>query len=287
MTTLKYKLFEAVLRVTNYRDVIFKDIKKDHIGSARPKGKYAARFEMTEFQGRKLWTVHPKSGPSDKRYIHFHGGAYVYRLLPNHFPTIAELADESGVTIVLPDYPIYPKTAEETHEWSQAYFESVVQERGIENTVMGGCSAGGNLALAVLQLRRAAGLDNPSETILWSPWVDMTMTRDATPHNPKEPLLSVKGIVAAADRFVIGRNAKDPLISPIFSDLKDLSSFHVFTGQQDLLFPQIEAFADKARAVGVLKTYKAEPEFGHYWMFYPTQDICHRINIVDLRGRFE
>jgi len=68
------------------------------------------------------------------------------------------------------------------------------------------------------------------------------------------------------------RDASDPLLSPIFADLKDLSDLHIFTGQKDLLYPQIEAFAQKAKEAGILKTYQTEPEFGHYWMFYPTKD---------------
>ncbi len=272
MTTFKYKLFENVLRVLNYRDRILKDLQKPRIRSARPKGKYKDRFMRSEFQGRTVWTVHPKSGESDSRYVHFHGGAYVYRIIDIHFPTIAELADKSSVSITLPDYPIFPQTAQETHDWSHAYFDSVVSEYGLENVTIGGCSAGGNLALAVLQMRRAAQMDNTSDAILWSPWVDMTMTRDYVSHNPKEPLLSVEGIVSSGERFIGGREANEPLISPVFADLKGLSQLHIFTGQKDLLFPQIKVFADKAKEAGILKTYRAEPDFGHYWMFYPTKD---------------
>jgi acetyl esterase/lipase len=272
MTTLKYKLFEAFLRTMKHRDRIFADLEKPRIGSARPKGKLAERFVQSKFKGRTVWTVHPLSGESQSRYVHFHGGAYVYRLIDIHFPTIAELADESGVTIVMPDYPIHPQNAQETHGWSHDYFTSVVQEHSLENVTIGGCSAGANLALAVLQMRRAEALQNPSDTILWSPWVDLTMTADAVPHNPKEALLSVRGIVASGERFIKDRDPKDPLISPIFAALKGLSEFHIFTGQKDLLYPQINAFADKAKEAGVLKTYKVEPDFGHYWMFYPTKD---------------
>jgi acetyl esterase/lipase len=272
MTTLNYRLFETFLRLTKQRERIFEDIKRERIGSARPKGKWAARFERSEFEGRTVWTVHPKSGESQSRYVHFHGGAYVYRLLDIHFRTIAELADASGVSITLPDYPIFPSTAAETHDWSHTYFESMVQSHGLDNVKIGGCSAGGNLAMAVLQLRQQAGLDNPKDTILWSPWVDLTMGVDETPHNPNEALLTVKGIVASGNRFVGDREAKDPLISPVFADMKDLSALHIFTGQKDLLYPQITRFADRASQAGALKTFKVEPHFGHYWMFYPTKE---------------
>jgi len=75
-------------------------------------------------------TVHPKSGPSQKQYVHYHGGAYVYRLLDIHYPTFAELADESGLSVIIPDYPVRPKTTQDMHEWTYAHLESLVAEQG-------------------------------------------------------------------------------------------------------------------------------------------------------------
>lgn len=272
MTSLKYKLFEGVLRLLKKRDEIFEDLEKPFIRSVPPKKKYANRFIKTEFQGEPVLTVHPKSGPSQKQYVHYHGGAYVYRLLDIHYPTFAELADESGLSVIIPDYPVRPKTTQDMHEWTYAHLESLVAEQGIENITIGGCSAGGNLALAMLQMRRDAGLSNPEDTILWSPWVDLTMAEDAVAHNEKEALLTVKGIVAAGQRFTVGRDPEEPLLSPIFANLIGLSNLHIFTGQKDLLFPQIEIFAEKAKEAGALKTYITEPDLGHYWMFYPTRE---------------
>jgi len=125
MTTLKH------------RDRILQDLEKPRIGSAQPKGKLAHRFVQSKFEGRTVWTVHPSSGETQSRYVHFHGGAYVYRLLDIHFPTIVELAERSGMSITLPDYPIFPAEAQETHEWSHAYYESVVQQFGSENLLTG------------------------------------------------------------------------------------------------------------------------------------------------------
>jgi acetyl esterase/lipase len=272
MPSLKYKLFEGLLLLTGQRNRIFNDLEKPSIRSVGPKKKYKDRFVKTEFQGEPVLTVHPKSGPSQKRYVHYHGGAYVYRLMDIHYPTITELADESGVTIILPDYPIYPNSAQQMHDWSYAHLEALIAAYGLENIAIGGCSAGGNLAMALLQMRKKAGLENPKNTILWSPWVDLTMAEYAVAHNPKEALLTVKGIVAAGQRFTKGRDPKDPLLSPVFADMNGLSDFHIFTGQKDLLYPDIARFAEKAKEAGVLKSYVVEPNLGHYWMFYPTKE---------------
>lgn len=272
MTSLKYKLFEAVLHLIKKRESIFKDLQIPSIRSMEPKGRHKDRFIKSEFQGEPILMVHPRSGPTERVYVHYHGGAYVYRLLDIHYPTMAELADASDMTVIIPDYPIHPKTAQEMHDWTHAHLEALVQEHGLKNIAIGGCSAGGNLALAVLQMRRDAELENPKDTILWSPWVDLTMAEDAVAHNDKEPLLTVKGIVAAGQRFTKGRDPKDPMLSPIFAKLKGLSEFHIFTGQKDLLYPDIAHFAEKATDAGCLKTYIVEPELGHYWMFYPTRE---------------
>jgi acetyl esterase/lipase len=272
MTTLKYKLFETGLRLLRYRHRLTKDIQKEKVGSAWPKGQYAERFQSSDFQGRKVWTVHPQSGESPNCYVHFHGGAYVYRLLDIHFPTLCELADQSGVSVIVPDYPIYPVIAQETHQWSTAFCESVIQARGLGNVSIGGCSAGGNLALSILQLRREAGQGNPRETILWSPWVDLSDEALVKARPDHDPILSIKGITLSAKRFAQERDGKDPLISPTYADLNGLSNLHIFTGEKDLLHADIAAFAEKAKAANCLKTYQSEPEFGHYWMFYPTKD---------------
>ena len=46
----------------------------------------------------------------------------------------------------------------------------------------------------------------------------------------------------------------------------------IFTGEKDLLHPQIMKFAEAMKPAGKLRKLATYGEFGHYWMFYPTPD---------------
>ena len=75
-------------------------------GSTPPGNRVKNRWARSEFQGRDIWTCHPQTGPSDKVYIHHHGGAYAMGLMDLQYWTMTRLADMSGTTIILPDYPL-------------------------------------------------------------------------------------------------------------------------------------------------------------------------------------
>ena len=55
-------------------------------------------------------------------------------------------------------------------------------------------------------------------------------------------------------------------------ELSDLPPVHVLTGMKDLLFTDIEIFSQRLKDAGKLASYRAEPKYGHYWMFYPVPD---------------
>ncbi len=272
MTSLAYKIFEFGLRRTKFRDGMLRDMRRGNHRHALPTGKLKQRYERSEFAGQAVWRVDPKSGPSDHVYIHYHGGGFVYGILDVHYPTLCELADESGVSVLVPDYPLPPMSANDIHKWSYDYFETITSEYGLDYVTIGGCSAGGNLALAVLQLRRQAKRPNPDKCILWSPWVDLSHPEGAKPNGDKEPLITMKGIIPAGRNFAKNWDLKDPLISPIFMTFEGIPDLFVFTGQKDVLNPDIEIFMAKAHEAKILKQQFTEPNFGHYWMFYPTKD---------------
>ena len=272
MTSLRYKIFEYILRKQDYRGGMKRDMVKQRHRHTVPTGRLAKRYSCSEFDEQAVWRVDPKSGPSDNIYVHYHGGGYVYGLLSVHFPTFRELADKSGVSIIIPDYPLPPSSAADIHGWSLRHFESLIAAKGIRAVSIGGCSAGANLALAVLQLRQRAGKKSPSNCILWSPWVNLARDANTKPNGDKDVLISMDTIAAAAKNFAGDRSLKDPLISPLFANLEDMPDLHIFTGGKDVLYPDTEDFAKRAKAGGRLKTYKVETDYGHYWMFYPTPE---------------
>ncbi len=268
MTTLRYKMLETVLRFTGARNSIAKAVAKGNVPSVAPPMSVRKRWKKSEFQGRDIWTCEPKTGGNGRVYVHQHGGAYVIGLIGLHYAMFTKLADMSGTTVILPDYPLPPEAiADEVIDFANAHFDTVVAQYGAENVKLGGDSAGGNLALAMCQTLTPA-----HPIILLSPWLDLDMSTVPDDIPNEEVLLEPDGARKAAHQYAGPRDPKDPLISPLFADPETLPQMMIFTGEKDLLYADIVTFSEKAKAAGKLKKLATYGEFGHYWMFYPTPD---------------
>lgn len=275
-TTLRYKILQGIFRATKYRNKMIKDVAIGEQRNALPKGKLAVRWDRSDFDGRAVWTCHPKSGATDRVYVHQHGGGFVYGIAAIHYMSLQELADHAGMTVIMPDYPLPPQArAPEIMAWADRHFTSVVAQYGLDNVAMGGCSAGGNMTLALLQRRASRGEANAKTVTLWSPWVDLTPADNPpTKADDTEALITPYGLEPAVGAYMgdCGMDREDPTISPLFADLSALPTLHIITGEQDILYPSICEFAEKAKAAGKLGQFITEPDYGHYWMFYPVPD---------------
>lgn len=274
--TLRYKALQAVFRGLKVRNGMLKDAARGEQRNEVPKGKLAKRWQSSTFDGRTVWTCHPKGGATDRAYVHQHGGGYVYGLMKMHFRSLSELADHAGMTVILPDYPLPPQVhAPEIMDWADRHFTTLVDQYGVETLSLGGCSAGGNLAFAILQKRAARHEKNPDTIALWSPWLDLTPAQ--TPHTKAddyEALITPHGLEPAVGAYLgdSGLDRASPLISPGFADLSTLPTLNIVTGAKDILHPSISEFSEKAKAADKLGHYVVEPDYGHYWMFYPVPD---------------
>ena len=272
MTSLRYKLIQTLLRATNFRDSMLKDLKRGNPRHMKPQGKYAQHFTRHEFDGQAVWICTPKSNPSGKAYVHLHGGGFVYGLQAGHYMSLSELADKSGAVVILPDYPLPPVSAADIGDWCLRQYLNAAEDYGQDNVYLGGCSAGANLAMVVSQLLTARGLPQPVHIQLWSPWLDLYTKRDLTPKENNEALITADALIPARENYAQNRDLKDPLISPAFMDLNGLPPVHILTGQKDILFKDIDIFAQRLKAAANLGDYRIEPPYGHYWMFYPVPD---------------
>lgn len=272
MTTLRYKLFETLLRVTRANRMIRKTMDgKPARSESCPKG-LKKRAEQAEINGQTVWIIHPKSGPSETAYVHYHGGAYILGLMSLHFGLAAQLSERAGVSVVLPDYPLAPKAQVE----EITLFANDVLEYATDrwtSVKIGGGSAGGNLAMAVALHRKNNSLSQPEHILLMSPWVDLEMSHPANDGPSDEVCFSdATDLRAAALLYAGDVDVKNPRVSPTFADVSGLAPISIFTGDVDLLHTDILIFAEKAKAAGVLSKLAIFGEMGHIFMLYPTPD---------------
>lgn len=272
MTTFRYKLIETVLKLTKADRTIAKTIAGAPARVAKFPKRLKSRAERLDVEGRTVWVIHPKSGPGETAYIHFHGGAYVLGLMGLHFNLAEQLSDRSGVSVLLPDYPLAPDAqVEEITTFANDVYKTAIDRW--EHVKIGGGSAGGNLALALALYRAKHERAQPAHILLMSPWVDLEMAHPANDGPSDEVCFSdATDLRRAASLYAGDVPVADPRVSPTFADLSGLAPVSVFTGDVDLLHTDILIFAEKVKSAGVLSKLSIYGEMGHIFMLYPTPD---------------
>ena len=224
----------------------------------------------TEVGAGRVATVTP-AGATD-HLVHLHGGAYT--LQARHWPFLSQLL-ERGYAVSLVDYPLAPEhTVDETlpmvrEAWSLV--EESARGAGRPAPVLAGDSAGGGLALALLQQLRAESATMPRASVLLSPWVDAVMADAGTVAADRlDPLLSRRALHGAARLYAGPHGLDDPRVSPGLVDLSGLGRVLVLVGTRELFWPQCERLAERAReADGTDLELQVREGLPHDWALFP------------------
>jgi acetyl esterase/lipase len=133
--------------------------------------------------------------------------------------------------------------------------------------VVGGDSAGGGLATALMMRLRDEGHPQVAGAILLSPWLDLTGTSDAMETvGESDPMLNPGGLRLAAAAYA-GDDIKTPYASPLFGDAHHLPPLLVFAGTLDILVDDTRTFATIATSAGVDIETHVEDGLMHVWPF--------------------
>jgi len=217
--------------------------------TAAPVTKKLKRVAHVEVDG-PLVRLTPKTGASGSHVIYTHGGCYLYPIKTTHWDLLASLVEGSGASITVPLYPLAP---DHTMDEAYALLETVYDEAAsrYDRMFLAGDSAGGGLALGQALHYRDTGRPAPAAVILFSPWVDLTMSNPAIPELAKrDRMLAAPGLVAAGQWWAGSHDPRTPLASPLFGELADLPPVHVFQGGYDLLAADTVELVRRIRATG-------------------------------------
>lgn len=283
-TTLTPSLSQRLLRSTGLRHRLFPAAKLDQ-WAARPRLPYTGRpskrvgkkinVERVDLEERPVYEVSPRSIADSAltgHVLYLHGGAYVLDLLPHfHWPAIAKVANSLRRTVTVPIYPIAPEhTYREVFPFLLQVYRRLLNTHAPESIVFMGDSAGGGMALALCHAVRDAGLPQPSDAVLLSPWMHVALPDPAVPAVAKiDPLLNLGDLRAAGIRYAGGDPLDTALVSPSTGPLTGLPRLTVFTGTHDVLNPDARAFHERATAEGVEINWFERPGAMHVWMFLP------------------
>lgn len=210
------------------------------------------RLESGVLAGRACEWQRPEEG-SERVMLYFHGGGYLIGSPATHRAMTGHLAKRGKMAVCALDYRLAPE-----HPFPAGLDDAVAAYQALfdqgcsgEQIMLGGDSAGGNLALGLVLRIKRAGLPMPAALVCFSPLTDASLSQL---HQPPagDPLLSLAWITQAGSLFCPpGIDRRDPFLSPVYADLTGLPPMLVQVGEDEVLLNDSLRLAERATAAGV------------------------------------
>jgi len=238
----------------------------------------------------------PKKTEPDVTVLYFHGGGYsFYPQAYAHFIALITLAARSR-TFAL-DYRLSPehRFPAQLEDALSAYRWLLEEGTDPERLIFAGDSAGGNLTLALLLAARDAKLPMPALAIALSPATDFAARFGEAEvdlaGNENFDWIEKRMLEVWADWFCDSAERRNPLISPLYADLRGLPPIYIQAGRAEILYPSIQAFADRAREQNADVVLEAWEDMTHDFQLFgldspPSAEALKRIaQVIDVRVR--
>jgi epsilon-lactone hydrolase len=208
---------------------------------------------------------HVQDGPETPIYLDIHGGGLVLgggevcRLMGRGSSVIRPMITWSVDYRMPPRHP-YPAALDDC----LAVYRHLLDERQPDDIFVGGASAGGNLAPALLLRAKDDGLPMPAGLVLLTPEVDLTESGDTFRtlngiDNVLQPLASTNLLYAN------GADLTHPYLSPLFGELSGFPPTFLQSGTRDLFLSNTVRMHRKLLSAGVeteLHVFEAMPHGG-------------------------
>ena len=225
---------------------------KGNITSKVPEGiREKCNVKEEKFQERNVFVLTPKGEKKTKKAVFYlHGGSYVAELTPTYWDFLSDLTQDTGATIIVPDYPLAPQyNYTDVFEMMMPLYKQTVKKVKSENLIVMGDSAGGGMALALVQKIGQEELTKPSKTILISPWLDVTMENpEIREVQERDKMLNAELIKLAGISYAgEGEDTKNYLVSPIYGPIENLENIVIYTGTYDILNPDVHKLQEIAK----------------------------------------
>jgi monoterpene epsilon-lactone hydrolase len=230
-------------------------------------GNLRSSVETVEAEGAVIHVATPESlVETDRAYIDLHGGSLVFGGGEACRAGAQMQADRHGVRCYGVDYRMPPQhTYPAALDDCLATYRYVLERHAPANIIIGGRSAGGNLAAAMVLRARDEGLPVPAGLVLLSPEVDLTESGDSFQVNQMVDVVLPAPLMSINLLYANGADLTHPYLSPLFGDLAGFPATFLQTGTRDLFLSNAVRMHRALRRAGVLTdlhVFEAMPHGG-------------------------
>ena len=276
MNTLLKKAFRAVNFISG-KTMTAEELKRHRKlaewagGIATPKGD----VEITPFKVGKIRceAVKPIFAHNPNfAILYAHGGGYVSGGLGYARILSAKMAAATGFTVYSFAYRLAPE-----HQYPAALEDGIAVWKYLtenlfsaDHIILAGDSAGGNLALCLVQKLISENNPVPKELLLFSPWTDMTGTAESYKKNAEtDPILTKEFVMGAAISYVDDKDLADPAFSPLFGDFSGFPPVFIMAGRNGILIDDSIRLKEKIDAANGKAWLDIEEKGWHVYQEMP------------------
>jgi acetyl esterase/lipase len=207
--------------------------------------------------------------------LFFHGGGYCSGSIRSHRRMVSEAGRAAKVRTLATAYRLAPE-----HPFPAAFDDALaawffLRQTGVAaaHIAVGGDSAGGGLAAALINFLNATGEEPPGCAWLVSPWVDLTMSGSTlTAKDSVDPLIHKAYLEELAGAYLPKEiDRADPRVSPLFANLKGFPPTLIQVGSAETLLADATRFAAAAGAADTAVRLEIWPHMIHAWHLWNAQ----------------
>jgi acetyl esterase len=217
--------------------------------------------------------------------VFFHGGGWVIGNLETHDVVCRKLAHESELIVISVDYRLAPE-----HKFPAAVDDAILatkwiaanaKQHGIDASrlIVGGDSAGGNLAAVVALAARDGGGPKIAAQLLIYPATEFAR-KHPSHREPETSILLTHSVIGWFMNHYLGdADISDWRASPARAkSLTDLPPAYVLTAGADPLRDEGDEYAARLKEAGVPVTYKHFP--GQFHGFFTMGKLLNQANVA-------
>jgi len=229
------------------------------------------RIESVDADGVPAeWQIVP-GATEEKVLLYLHGGGFILGSAYSLRPLTVALGNATGMQVLSINYRLAPEHPfpASLEDCTKAYQWLLRQGFKPSNIVIAGDSAGGNLTLATILKLRDKGIPSPKGAVCFSPKTSpgiSSLSRGET-----DPILADLGIFWWPAAYLGIENPaeiKNPLVSPLFGDLRGFPPLLVQATPPELLFEDARQFVEKVNAAGGDATMETWDCMVHVWQLF-------------------
>jgi monoterpene epsilon-lactone hydrolase len=203
---------------------------------------------------------------ADAALLFFHGGVFAMGSARSSANLAAQLSRQARAKVFSVEYRLapenpYPAAPEDALKSYRGLLENGISK---ERIALFGESAGGALALTTLIAALDGGLPQPAAGVLYSPWVDLTLSGASMDTKASvDYLLAREALQGAVYGYAGGADPSSAKVSPLFDDLHGIAPLHIQCGSYEVLLDDATRLAAAAAAADVAVQLDVTPAMPH------------------------